>query len=242
MGTITLIYYHRLLCWRLLAWLSEIAPNTRFKRRSITPTPHPQILRLVNTLCCQSTKHRREIIWKLQQYAIMKGTKHYGMLAHTQSWIHTPSIVPAALTLLRHCDATTATSTATATWLLQPRLRPMTSGFLYCWIRSIAFLLLSLYLHGWSDKRKSLEGWRNQCVTSEAISSLMHKRGTCTRSSNDHQVRKSGNIFDCCIVILITSQWSRHSVHANCLYIADLTDIEIIDGHCCCCVVVGLLT
>ena len=73
MGTITLIYYHRLLCWRLLAWLSEIAPNTRFKRRSFTPTPHPQILRLVNTLCCQSTKHRREITWKLQQFAIMKG-------------------------------------------------------------------------------------------------------------------------------------------------------------------------
>jgi hypothetical protein len=100
-----------------------------------------------------------------------------------------------------------------------------------------SFLLLSLYLHGWSDKRKSLEGWRNQCVTSEAISSPMHKRDTCTRSSNDRQVRKSGNIFDCCIVILITSQWSRHSVHANCLYIVDWTDIEIIDPLlllCCC--------
>ena len=169
------------------------------------------------------------------------------MLAHTQSWIHRPSIVPAALTLLplrRHHSHINSHGyiTATATVTTYGTATVMTSGFLYCWIRSIAFLLLSLYLHGWSDKRKSLEGWHNQCVTSEAISSLMHKRGTCTRSSNDHQVRKSGNIFDCCIVILITSQWSRHSVHANCLYIADLTDIEIIDGHCCCCVVVGLLT
>ena len=153
MGTITLIYYHCLLCWRLLAWLSEIAPNTRFKRRSITPTPHPQILRLVNTLCCQSTKHRREITWKLQQYAIMKGTKHYGMLAHTQSWIHTPSIVPAALTLLplrRHHSHINSHGyiTATATVTTYGTATVMTSGFLYCWIRSIAFLLLSLYLRG----------------------------------------------------------------------------------------------
>ena len=141
MGTITLIYYHRLLCWRLLAWLSEIAPNTRFKRRSITPTPHRQFLRLVNTLCRQLTKHWREITWKLQQYAIIKGTKHYGMLTHTQSWIHTPSIVPAALTLLplqRHHSHINSQGyiTATAAVTTYGTATVMTSGFHYCWIRS----------------------------------------------------------------------------------------------------------
>jgi hypothetical protein len=80
----------------------------------------------------------------------------------------------------------------------------MTSGFLYCWIRLICLPSSSLlYLHCWSDsdERKLLEGWLDQCVTSEAVSSLMHKRGTGTRSSNNRQLRKSGNNpcswFDC---------------------------------------------
>jgi len=138
------------------------------------------------------------------------------------------------------------TSTATAEPRLQPQwwhpVQPSCLRLSVLLIRfRFAFLPLFSTICGWSDTKIHPHN-SDKCVTRLNHRRFMKEVPWYQVVSHPPSTQIPVGVVNCCIVIISTSQWSKHSVHFHSLYIVERRDIGVLQGCCRRCAVVGLLT